>query len=151
MEVVLYILDLAEELIKIFCDKITLLFGAILSLIFYLTGGENELLSFLCYAMVIDYVSGIIKSFITKKMNSRTGIKGILKKSMMILVIAAVNILDTVLQAPVEFKTIIISLFLSNEILSVLENAILSGIPIPDCIKRELEKRLEQYQNSIKK
>lgn len=150
MEILCYILDILEEVVCIFCDRISVAFGALLSFIFFITGGENELLKFLCYAMLIDYVSGIVKSFIMGKMNSRTGIRGILKKCMMILVIAAIDILDTVLGAPVEFKSIIISLFLSNEVLSVIENAVMAGIPVPDCLKKEIEKRLEQYRNRDK-
>ena len=68
----------------------------------------------------------------------------------MILVIVACHLADIMLGTQSAFKSMVVCVFLGNEILSIIENAVLSGIPIPNCIKKELEKRFEQLKPNSK-
>lgn len=145
------IIGIAKEVSKAVFNIVNLILGGLLSIVFYITGGHDDLVGTLAIVMLTDYISGIIKSIITEKTNSRTGIKGALKKVMMILVLTAVWKADEILKGPIQFKSIITCIFIGNEIISILENAIIAGIPIPNCFKKQLEKRLEQYRNAFKK
>ncbi|MBR8700221.1 hypothetical protein IX317_000471 [Fusobacterium sp. DD29] len=141
------IIELGKEIGKIIFNVFNLVLGGILTLIFYVTGGRDELVATLAIVMLTDYISGIIKSVITEKTNSRVGIKGALKKVMMVLVLTAVWKADEVLRGPIQFKNIITCIFIGNEVISIIENAIIAGIPIPECFRRQLEKRFEQIRD----
>lgn len=150
--------DVIEEVCAILCSKVHLMCGAVMAFIFYVTGGEDKFTAILVMIMILDYISGIIKSYITSKLNSKIGFRGILKKVMMILVICTCHLADEMLAIPtipIGFKNVIVCIFICNEILSILENAAIAGIPIPKCFKTVVAQRFEQvidFQlNSLKK
>ncbi|MBR8701174.1 hypothetical protein IX317_000069 [Fusobacterium sp. DD29] len=145
------IIEIAKEVSKAVFNIVNLILGGLLSIVFCITGGQDELVATLAIVMLTDYISGIIKSIITEKTNSRIGIKGALKKVMMILVLTAVWKADQVLKGPIQFKNIITCIFIGNEVISIIENAIIAGIPIPDCFRKQLEKRFEQIRNDKQK
>lgn len=117
--------------------------GAALTLVF---GELSPMLVALCMAMLIDYVSGMVVALVFKnspktgsgKASSSVCIHGLIKKLFMLVLVALGNRLDIALG--VDFvKMGIIYAFLSNEVLSILENASLMGIPVPGVIKNALD------------
>lgn len=90
--------------------------------------------------MIIDYITGISKSFICNKVNSTIGAKGIVKKVGYLCVITAAVILDQLLKAGGSIRTIVLIAFIFNEILSILENSSEMGIKIPNILYESLEK-----------
>ena len=119
------------------------LIGAALS---YFIGEWDAMLISLCIAMIVDYISGLIVAFVFKnspktetgKASSAVCAAGLVKKLFMLVLVGVANTLDVALG--VDFiKAGVIYAFLSNEILSLLENATLMGIPIPKAIQNGLD------------
>lgn len=133
---------LIVDVIKILGNGITIGLGSLVAFIFLVTGGQDDAMNVLLILMTVDYLSGVIKAFITCTANSKAGIIGILKKVMIILVIVLAYQLDILFDGKLAIKTLAVGVFISNEGLSILENASICGIPIPE----KLKKVLTQYQ-----
>lgn len=120
--------------------------GAIGSAIAYLFGGWDTSIITLLIFMAIDYITGVIVAGIFHKSNksgsgaleSRAGWKGIIKKCVtMLFVIIAVQ-LDSLVGTSYIRDAVCIA-FITNELLSIIENAGLMGIPIPAIITKSIE------------
>ena len=135
------------DVIKVLGNYVSIAIGGIVAFIFLITGGQDEALRILLILIAVDYSSGIIKAYITKTANSKLGIIGILKKVMILLVIVLAYHLDILLGSKLGIKTLTIGVFISNEGLSILENASICGVPIPEKVKNVLT----QYQEYKKK
>lgn len=118
-------------------DKITFALSLVGTWFMYLIGGWQLLLTILVVFMFIDITTGIIKALIQKKLNSKIGYKGFLKKATIMLVIILANWLDilTTSDVPV-FKTLAIYFYIGMEGLSILENLNQIGVPIPKAISK---------------
>ena len=138
---------LIVDVIKILGNGITIGLGSLVAFIFLVTGGQDDAMNVLLILMTVDYLSGVIKAFITCTANSKAGIIGIIKKVMIILVIVLAYQLDILFDGKLAIKTLAVGVFISNEGLSILENASICGIPIPE----KLKKVLTQYQEYKKK
>ena len=86
----------------------------------YLFGGFDAAMKLLCALAVFDYLSGFTAAVYQKKLNSRVGFRGILKKCCMFAVVAMANIISVYTASPV--REIAIFFYISNEGLSFLEN-----------------------------
>lgn len=102
--------------------------------------GWNSILEALVIAMAVDYLSGLLAACIDpcRKLDSRIGFRGIVKKVMILLLVALAHAIDqatgqTVVQIGV------IWFFLGNEGLSIIENAAAAGLPIPKMLREKLE------------
>lgn len=102
----------------------------------YLFGGWSALLNLLLLAVVIDYASGIIAAFNEGKLSSKIGFKNIPKKVMIFLIVAVGHIVDKALGDGSACMDAAIFFYLANEILSIIENAGRSGLPVPDKLKQ---------------
>lgn len=138
---------LIVDVIKILGNGITIGLGSLVAFIFLVTGGQDDAMNVLLILMTVDYLSGVIKAFITCTANSKAGIIGILKKVMIILVIVLAYQLDILFDGKLAIKTLAVGVFISNEGLSILENASICGVPIPE----KLKNMLEQYKESKNK
>lgn len=105
----------------------------------YLWGGFDVAMQCLIVAIVLDYVSGIIKAFVLKQLSSSTGFKGILKKFGVLVVVALAVLIDRVTGESGAIRTLVIYYFVANEGLSIIENMGLAGLPIPKSIKEALK------------
>ena len=101
----------------------------------YLWGGFDVAMQCLLVAIVLDYISGIIKAFVLKQLSSSIGFKGILKKFGVLVVVALAVLIDRVTGESGAIRTLVIYYFVANEGLSIIENMGLAGIPIPKSIK----------------
>jgi toxin secretion/phage lysis holin len=116
------------------------------SFIISLLGGWDYALQALLIFMAIDYVTGLIVAGVFKKskksetgaLSSHSGFKGFLKKGVILLLVLIGVQLDKVMGTNFVRYSVIIML-LSNELLSILENAGLMGIPIPPVMKKALD------------
>lgn len=116
----------------------------------YLIGGLDVAISCLLIAILIDYLSGILKAFITKELSSTIGIKGIIKKIAILLLVMLAVLVDRVTGESGAIRTLVIYYFVANEGLSILENLGEAGIPIPSIIKDSL-KALKKESKGNKK
>lgn len=105
----------------------------------YLLGGLDIAMTCLLIAIILDYVSGMLKAFITKQVSSRVGFKGILKKVSILLVVMLAVLIDRVTGDTGAIRTLVVYYFVANEGLSVLENLGQAGVPIPQSIKKALK------------
>lgn len=109
--------------------------GTFLTFIF---GDWDVALQCLVIAIAIDYISGIIKAFINKDLSSKIGVKGLLKKVGVLLIVALATLIDRITGESGAVRTLVIYYFVANEGLSVVENLGEAGLPIPDVIKKAL-------------
>ena len=105
----------------------------------YLWGGFDVAMQCLLVAIVLDYISGIIKAFVLKQLSSSIGFKGILKKFGVLVVVALAVLIDRVTGESGAIRTLVIYYFVPNEGLSIIENMGLAGLPIPKSIKEALK------------
>ena len=105
----------------------------------YLIGGLDIALVCLLIAIVLDYISGIIKAYVTKELSSKIGLKGILKKVGILLIVMLSVLVDRVTGETGAVRTLVIYYFVANEGLSILENLGQAGVPIPESIKKALK------------
>ena len=106
----------------------------------YFVGGVDGLMTALIIFMVIDYITGLMCAIVDRKLSSEVGFKGICRKVLIFLLVGIGNIIDVaVLGAPGVLRTAVIFFYLSNEGVSLLENAAHLGLPVPEAIKTVLE------------
>lgn len=114
--------------------------AAELSTVFIFIFGEFDIsLQCIVIAIVLDYISGLIKAFCTKTLSSKIGIQGLLKKVGILCIVALATIIDHVTGESGAIRTLVIYYFVANEGLSVLENLAQAGLPIPQSIKKALK------------
>lgn len=124
--------------------------STILTFIVYLLGGLDVAITCLLIAIVIDYISGIIKAYMTKQLSSEIGLKGIIKKVAMLLIVMLAVLIDRVTGESGAIRTLVIYYFVANEGLSIIENFAAAGVPIPTVIKNAL-KALKKESKGNKK
>lgn len=105
----------------------------------YLLGGLDVALTCLLIAIILDYVSGFIKAFVTKQLSSKIGARGILKKVGVLLIVMLAVLIDRVTGETGAIRTLVIYYFVANEGLSIVENLGQAGVPIPQSIKKALK------------
>ena len=121
-------------------DKIELMFAALGGFLGWFFGGFDGFLYALIIFVVMDYFTGILAAGVRRELSSEVGFKGIAKKVCIFVLVGIANIVDTqVIMNGSAIRTAVIFFYLSNEGLSVLENAAVIGLPIPDKLKAILE------------
>lgn len=105
----------------------------------YFLGGMDGLLITLVAFMTLDYITGIMCAIIDKKLSSAVGFKGIFKKTLILILVGVANIVDVhFVGAGSALRSAVVCFYLSNEGLSLLENAARIGLPVPDKLKEVL-------------
>jgi toxin secretion/phage lysis holin len=127
-------------------STIKAVFAAVGVFLTSILGGWDTLLYVLVIAMVLDYISGVIAAAYNKELSSKVGFRGILKKLMMVILVALAVCLDAILQMGEPWiRTVLISWFIINEAISILENAATGGLLVPAFLKD----LLLQYREKI--
>ena len=125
---------------KEFWNTIQLAFAAVGGWLGYFLGGCDGLLYALIAFVAIDYITGVMCAISDKTLSSEVGFRGICRKVLIFLLVGIGNIIDVqVLGSPGVLRTAVIFFYLSNEGVSLLENAAHLGLPVPDTIKPVLE------------
>lgn len=125
---------------KEFWNTIQLIFAAVGGWLGYFLGGCDGLLYALIAFVAIDYITGVMCAVSDKTLSSEVGFKGICRKVLIFLLVGIGNIIDVqVLGSPGVLRTAVIFFYLSNEGVSLLENAAHLGLPIPEKLKAVLE------------
>ena len=105
----------------------------------YLIGGMDIAMTCLLIAIALDYISGLIKAYECKVLSSKIGMRGIIKKVGVLLVVMLSVLIDRVTGETGAIRTLVIYYFVANEGLSIAENLAEAGIPIPKSIKKALK------------
>lgn len=125
---------------KEFWNTIQLIFSAVGGWLGYFLGGCDGLLYALIAFVVIDYITGVMCAIINRELSSAVGFKGIFRKVLIFLLVGIANIIDVqVIGTGAVLRTAVIFFYISNEGVSLLENAGHLGLPIPEKIKTVLE------------
>lgn len=125
---------------KEFWNTIQLIFTAIGGWLGYFLGGCDGLLYALIAFVVIDYITGVMCAINDKTLSSEVGFRGICRKVLIFLLVGIANILDVhVIGTGSVLRTAVIFFYISNEGVSLLENAAHLGLPVPEKIKTVLE------------
>ena len=133
---------------KQFWNTIQLVFSPLGGWIGYFLGGCDGLLYALIAFVVIDYITGVMCAIINKQLSSEVGFKGIFRKVLIFLLVGIANIIDVqVIGTGAVLRTAVIFFYISNEGVSLLENAGHLGLPIPEKIKTVLEQLHDRAEN----
>lgn len=118
----------------------------------YVLGGMDGLLIALVAFITIDYITGIMCAIIDKKLSSEVGFKGIFKKVLILMLVGIANVIDVhVVGTGSALRGATVCFYLSNEGLSILENTVHLGLPVPDKLKEvlsQLHRRGEKEKES---
>lgn len=118
-------------------NYISVVGGFLGGIIVSLLGGLDKIIVALLILMLLDYITGLIKSFYNKELSSKIGFKGLLKKVLILVIVAVAVIAEQHLGIPA-VREIVIMFFAVNEAISILENASQMGLPIPIKLKKAL-------------
>lgn len=130
-----------KELVKIIT-------GALSTFFIYLLGGFDIALQSLILFIVLDYLTGISKSYITGTLNSNKGFKGILKKVGILCLVAISVVIDRLIGETGLIRTTVIYYLVANEGLSILENLGQMNIIVPEFLKEKLEQLSKGSDNN---
>ena len=132
---------------NIYNEKVNILLSILGTLFTWLFGAWDIALMVLVCFMVLDYLTGLIKAYLTKKLSSNVGLHGIARKSVILIVLIMSVMLDRILNSGTwVFRTLVCYFYIANEGLSILENCSVIGLPIPDRIQEALE-QLKNREN----
>ncbi|MCR4719782.1 MAG: phage holin family protein [Firmicutes bacterium] len=116
------------------------LFAAVGGWLGWFLGGCDGLLYALIAFVVIDYITGFMCAVLDKRLSSEVGFRGICKKVLIFALVGMGHILDThIIGSGSVLRTAVIFFYISNEGVSLLENATHLGLPVPKKIKVILE------------
>ncbi len=125
---------------KEFWNTIQLIFAGIGGWLGWFLGGCDGLLYALLAFVVVDYITGIMCAINDHSLSSEVGFKGICRKVMIFLLVGISHILDAqVIGTGSVLRTAVIFFYISNEGVSLLENAAHLGLPVPEKVKAVLE------------
>ena len=137
---------------KEFWNTIQLIFTAVGGWLGYFLGGCDGLLYALIAFVVIDYITGVMCAIINRELSSAVGFKGIFRKVLIFLLVGLANIIDVqVIGTGAVLRTAVIFFYISNEGVSLLENAGHLGLPIPEKIKTVLEQLHDRAEKEEEK
>ena len=137
---------------KEFWNTIQLIFTAVGGWLGYFLGGCDGLLYALIAFVVIDYITGVMCAIISRELSSAVGFKGIFRKVMIFLLVGIANIIDVqVIGTGAVLRTAVIFFYISNEGVSLLENAGHLGLPIPEKIRTVLEQLHDRAEKEEEK
>ena len=133
---------------KEFWNTIQFIFTVVGGWLGYFLGGCDGLLYALIAFVTIDYITGVMCAVIDRKLSSAVGFKGIFRKVLIFLLVGIANIIDVqVVGTGAVLRTAVIFFYISNEGVSLLENAGHLGLPIPEKIKTVLEQLHDRAEN----
>ena len=136
---------------KEFWNAIQFMFAAIGGWLGYFLGGCDGLLYALIAFVTVDYLTGVMCAINDKTLSSEVGFKGICRKVLIFLLVGIANILDlNVIGTGSVLRTAVIFFYISNEGVSLLENASHLGLPVPQKIKAVLKQLHDRAEDEEK-
>lgn len=136
-----------KEMDKLF-NWISVIAGMLGGFLSYWLGGWDVLLKTIVFLAIMDYITGLIKGFYLKELSSEIGFRGLLKKIVMFIVIAVAFVIQKMLGDNIPLREVVITFYIANEGLSLLENAAVF-VPIPEKLKEVLLQLRDKNTDSI--
>lgn len=113
--------------------------SVLLTTIIYLLGGIDIALKSLIIIMMIDYITGVASAIYNKKLSSKIGFKGIIKKFSYLCIVALSVVIDNLIGQNGVIRTLVIYFFVANDGLSIIENMAEMDIKLPKKLVDSLE------------
>ena len=121
---------------KGFWNTVQMVFTAVGGWLGWFLGGCDGLLYALVAFVAVDYVTGVLCAVADRKLSSEVGFKGIAKKALIFLLVGMANVLDVqVIGSGCVLRTAVVFFYISNEGVSLVENAAHLGLPVPEKLK----------------
>lgn len=137
---------------KEFWNLIQFVFAAVGGWLGYFLGGCDGLLLALVIFAAVDYITGVMCAINDKSLSSQVGFRGICRKVLIFLLVGMAHILDVqIIGSGSILRTAVIFFYLSNEGVSILENAAHLGLPVPEQLKEILEQLHNRSEKEGKK
>ena len=125
-------------------NLIQFIFAALGGWLGYFLGGWDGALYALITFITVDYITGVMCAVSDKRLSSEIGFRGICRKVIILALVGVGSILDRqIIGAGSTLRTAVIFYYLSNEGISILENAARLGLPVPEKLKNVLEQLKE--------
>jgi toxin secretion/phage lysis holin len=141
--------EMEDFIMKELWTTLQLVFAGIGGWLGYFLGGWDGLLYALIAFTVVDYITGVMCAIVDKKLSSSVGFKGICRKVLIFTLVGIANIIDVaVIGTGSVLRTAVIFFYLSNEGVSLLENAAHLGLPIPTKMRDILEQLHDRAENT---
>lgn len=135
-----------------FWNMIQFVIAAIGGWLGYFLGGCDGLLLALVIFAAVDYITGVMCAINDKSLSSHVGFRGICRKVLIFLLVGMAHILDAqIIGSGSILRTAVIFFYLSNEGVSILENAAHLGLPVPEQLKDILEQLHNRSEKEGKK
>lgn len=116
--------------------QLQLMFAGVGGWLGWFLGGFDGLIYALVAFVTIDYITGVLSAFVERRLSSEIGARGVVKKVFIFTLVGVGHIIDSrVIGNGSAIRTAVIFFYLSNEGLSILENAATIGLPIPGKLK----------------
>ncbi|NNU85245.1 holin [Geobacillus sp. BMUD] len=113
------------------------LFGSFLSLF---VGSVDSFVVILLALVVVDYLTGIAASAVEGKLSSQVGFRGIVRKLLIFVLVAASHLVDLAIGWNMHvIRDAIVFFYIANEFISIIENAGRAGVPIPSVLRKAIE------------
>lgn len=101
--------------------------------------------------IALDYATGVLRAIVNKEVSSNVGLIGIARKAVIFIVLIVAVLLDRLLNTGTwAFRTLVAYFYIANEGISLLENAVSLGVPVPDKLKEILLQLKEGEKKEIK-
>lgn len=113
--------------------------STVLTTVLYFLGGWDMALKTLLIIIALDYLTGVCDAMANKKINSKIGAKGIIKKVGYLIIVAVSVQLDQIVGDTGAIRNLVIYFFVANEGISILENWGSMGLPLPEKVMEVLE------------
>ena len=126
---------------------ITVFIGTAGGILAYFLGGFDGLILTLIWFTVVDYITGVIAGIYNKELSSYKGFKGILKKLGLYLVVSISVFLERHMGIPA-IREMVITFFIANEGISILENLTEMGVEFPNALKNMLLEMQESKKST---
>lgn len=122
------------------CKHLQFMFAGLGAWLGWFLGGYDGFIYALVALVTIDYITGVMRAFVEKQLSSEIGARGIVKKVLIFTLVGIGHTIDSqVLGSGNAIRTAVIFFYLSNEGISILENSVAMGLPIPDKLRMVLE------------
>ena len=126
------------------------IFAALGGSIGWFLGGIDGFMYALITLVALDYITGVMVAIVEKKVSSEIGFKGIFKKVLIFIMVGIGNIIDVyILKNGSALRTAVIFFYISNEGISIIENASIIGLPIPEKLKNVLQQLKNDEEEKI--
>ena len=128
-------------------DFFTFCWGGFIGLLGWFFGGLDGAFTLLLTLAVIDYFSGLCVGWVKDNLSSAKGFNGILRKCIMLALVGIANLIDKYTgSTSISFKVVVCLFYISNEGVSILENAIKLGVPIPHILVQHFDSLREKRE-----